>query len=537
MPFLHGNCSTMDSCNKKPNNIGFHWLIMQYPCRLSLEQVQNLCPRPALALKPTWVASQRGCKGLFLGGSGYSNYRIAVAKAWKVLLVVLLFAIMITGGVVAGAAQTFSCVKTTMTHEFDCPGSGGNSSGFHLSLGACQVVSTCEQRYQFGFQFGYVDGVMGAVALDGSTATAQSGYLYLGSAKSASRPGPCKGTPNTQGVYTLVPPVDRPAHISSADCNALLSPVNSHGNRNPQGVTGPYDRDYLGGGPAMKIKDGDTNLILLIYHAEFQYGSPRPGLANLFFGTLGMAVSKDDGKTFRKLGQIIQPHSSRKSWKKNSPNKALSVGNGPFVLGDEHGQPVSPRNPDPEQTYMYVYYIDQEPNVCNGQQCLAVARARLADILKAVDDPNGAAVPYLFRKYYKGPLEKEGHFDEPAATTDPNNNIPSGRYTPVLDKAFSPSIIYDPISRRALLAYQVPNQHTIAFRLSSNLVELPASTQLAILDERPNHGVRYPSLIQTGGEDDPQLWIFYTHDPVDSKGSWDTATFMARQIQITAIPK
>ena len=63
------------------------------------------------------------------------------------------------------------------------------------------------------------------------------------------------------------------------------------------------------------------------------------------------------------------------------------------------------------------------------------------------------------------------------------------------------------------------------------------STQLAILDERPNHGVRYPSLIQTGSEDDPQLWIFYTHDPVDSKGSWDTATFMARQIQITAIPK
>ena len=90
---------------------------------------------------------------------------------------------------------------------------------------------------------------------------------------------------------------------------------------------------------------------------------------------------------------------------------------------------------------------------------------------------------------------------------------------------------------RSAAAPFLPNQHTIAFRLSSNLVELPASTQLAILDERPNHGVRYPSLIQTGGEDDPQLWIFYTHDPVDSKGSWDTATFMARQIQITAIPK
>lgn len=456
---------------------------------------------------------------------------------WKVLFVVLLATVM-TGGVVTGAAQTFSCVKTTITHESDCPGSSGNSSGFHLSLGACQIVSTCEQRYQFGFQFGYVDGVMGAVARDGSTATAQKGFLYFGSAKSASS-NICKGTPNTQGVYTLVPPVDGPTHIGSADCNALLSPVNLHGNRKPQGITGPYDRDYLGGGPAIKIKDGYTDLILLIYHAEFQYPSklPRPGLANLFFGTLGMAVSKDDGKSFQKLGQIIQPRPSRKSWIKNSPQKALSVGNGPFVLGDEQGHPVSPRNPDPERTYIYVYYIDQQPDVCNGQQCLTVARARLADVLKAVNDPKSTAVQHLFWKYYKGPSDIEGHFNEPAVTGDPNNNIPSGRYTPVLEKAFSPSIIYDPASGGALLAYQVPNEHTIAFRLSSSLVEWPASTQLAILDERPNHWVRYPSLIQTGGEDNPQFWIFYTHDPVGSKGSWNSATFMARQIKITAIAK
>jgi hypothetical protein len=118
-------------------------------------------------------------------------------------------------------------------------------------------------------------------------------------------------------------------------------------------------------------------------------------------------------------------------------------------------------------------------------------------------------------------------------TDDPNNNIPSGRYTPVLNQAFSPSIIYDPVSHGALLAYQVPKQHTIALRLSSNLVEWPASAQAVILDERPNHWVRYPSLIQTGSEENPQLWIFYTHDPVDSQGSWSTATFMARQIQIT----
>jgi hypothetical protein len=439
-----------------------------------------------------------------------------------------------------GAAQTFSCAKTTTAQEANCQGSGGDFPGFHLSLGACQVVSTCEQRYQFGFQFGYVDGVMGAVAREGGATGAQSSYLYFGSAKSAGGSDHCPGTPNTQGAYALVPAVERPAHISTAKCSALLTPVNRHGNRNPQGIIGPYDRDYLGGGPSIRIKDGDRDLILLIYHAEFQFGPPRKGLANLFFGTLGMAVSKDNGKSFQKLGEIIQPHSSRKDWINNpsEKGKAMSVGNGPFVLGDEQAHPVSPRNPDPEQTYIYVYYIDQQPGECQNQQCLAVARARLADVLKAANGPDSAAVRSLFWKYYKGPSDLEGHFNEPAVTGDPSNNTPSGRYTPILDKAFSPSIIYDPVSHRALLAYQVPGEHTIALRLSSNLVEWPASAQTVILDERPSHHwVRYPSLIQTGSKDDPQLWIFYTHDPDGSKGSWNTATFMARQIQINAIPQ
>jgi hypothetical protein len=464
--------------------------------------------------------------------------RIASAGIWKMRMGALLAATLL--GQIMGAAQTFSCVKTTTAQEANCQGSGGNFPGFHLSLGACQVVSTCEQRYQFGFQFGYVDGVMGAIAREDATAGTQNGSLYFGSAKSASGSDQCPGTPNTQGVYALVPAVERPTHISSADCSALITPVNRHGNRNPQGIAGPYDRDYLGGGPSIEIKDGDHDLILLIYHAEFQFGPTRKGLANLFFGTLGMAVSKDNGSSFQKLGEIIQPHPSRRSWINNprEKGKALSVGNGPFVLGDEQAHPVSPRNPDPERTYIYVYYIDQQPGVCKNQQCLAVARARLADVLKAANDPDSAAVRSLFRKYYKGPSDIEGHFNEPAVTDDPNNNIPSGRYTPVLNQAFSPSIMYDPVSHGALLAYQVPKEHTIALRLSSNLVEWPPSAQAVILDERPSHHwVRYPSLIQTGSEENPQLWIFYTHDPIDSKGSWNTATFMARQIQITAIPQ
>ncbi len=431
----------------------------------------------------------------------------------------LLLAVIIGWGAGICAAQQAAC--TSAIQESDCPGSTGSSAEFHFSLSACRVVSTYQERCNFGFQFGYVDGVMGAVK-------EPNGYLYFGSAKSNSTT--CRGTPNTQGVYRLVPDANDPTHINSAVCSALLFPLNKQGNLTPRGVTGPYDSDYLGGGPAMEITDGPNKFILLTYHAEFQYGQPRSNLANLFFGTLGLAVSMDEGKTFRKLGQIIQPHSSRKLWIRHFPTKSLSVGNGPFILGDEKYNPVSPQDADPEKTYLYVFYIDQAPGVCGGNQCLAVARARLSDVIKAVYDTNTAAVPYLFRKYYNG------NFDEPAATTDVNNNIPSGLYSEVLPGAFSPSIIYDPTSRRAILAYQVPNEHTIAFRTSSNLVEWnPSQLPLATLDERPKYWVRYPSLIQTGGEQGnaPQLWIFYTHDPNDSKGAWTKATFMARSIKVT----
>jgi len=441
--------------------------------------------------------------------------RLSVAVA-----LVLALAIIAASGTCS--AQQSECSGTTPVPE--CPGFTSSKGGFNFTVGACSVASTYQERCTLGFQFGYVDGVMGA-------AHTPDGLLYFGSAKSGSS-ATCSGpgsSPDTQGMYRLYPDANNPSHVIAAACDALLYPLNKHGNLTPRGVTGPYDSDYLGGGPTMEIADGDKKLILLTYHSEFQYGEARPGLANLFFGTLGLAVSTDHGATFRKLGEIIQPRSSRKAWIRDFPDKALSIGNGPFILGDENDRPVSPNHADPEKTYIYVYYIDQDKDVCNGDQCLAVARARLADVINAVHDPNTSTVPYLFRKYYNG------KFDEPAATTDPNNNIPSGRYSPILSAVFSPSIIYEPVTQSALLAYQVPNEHTIAFRMSGNLVNWDSTKPIATLDERKqSFWVRYPSLIQTGaGErNDSQLWIFYTHDPEGSKGSWQTATFMARSIKV-----
>src|SRR5215467_1733939 len=110
-----------------------------------------------------------------------------------------------------------------------------------LVLGGQQVVSTYQERYRSGFEFGYVDGVMGGVK-------GPNGYQFFGSAKSGLFNCSLGGnTPRTQGVYPLKASADDPVQTFSARCHALLM---------PSGLAGAYDRDYLGGGPAMRITDG-----------------------------------------------------------------------------------------------------------------------------------------------------------------------------------------------------------------------------------------------------------------------------------------
>jgi hypothetical protein len=401
----------------------------------------------------------------------------------------------------------------------------------YLVLGEAQVVSTSAQRLSQGFEFGYVDGVMGGVK------DAAGRYQYFGSAKSD--PSTCTlSNAAIQGVYPLSSSADDPVHTFSAKCTALLQPSGKNPGvlpaKGPIVITGPYDRDYLGGGPALTISDGTHTGILITYHSEFQYfRNPTPKLANIFFGTLGMAVSIDNGKTFRKLGQIIQPHPSRPDWIRDFGSTSLSIGNGPFVLGDEQCVPVAPENADPEKTYLYIYFNDYDLNECGGQQCLAVARAKLADVIRLAfgngDQPKAFEI---FRKYYKG------GFTEPAATSDANNAIPSGHYTHVLQDAFSASIIYEPASHQAVLATQA-GKKGIEFRASSDLAKWPVDPIAAITDDPPPSTVRYPSLLEIVRDEPgakPQLWIFYSRgDGVHA--SWPNTDFMARTIQVIPATK
>ena len=120
-----------------------------------------------------------------------------------------------------------------------------------------------------------------------------------------------------------------------------------------------------------------------------------------------MALSTDDGATFQKLGLIIQSHISRATFH-TAPflGGNVPIGNGPFVLGDAAGNAVDPRTANPSQTYIYVFYVDNQEDLgtadpcAPGMACLAVARALLSDVIAAAFSLDGVTLSGLFRKDY-----------------------------------------------------------------------------------------------------------------------------------------
>jgi hypothetical protein len=298
-----------------------------------------------------------------------------------------------------------------------------------------------------------------------------------------------------------------------------------------RGDQGAFDRNYLGGGRVMRItsKDGRTG-ILTIFQSEFHWGPTCAG-APCFYGTLGMGLSTDDGKSTQYQGQIIQPSPDRDSWINlaASAPQSLSLGDGPFVLGDINALAVDPHGVEPTRTYIYVFYSDY--TIVNGSATagLAVARALVADVIEAAFGGDRAAFPALFHKYYNpdGTLAARDAFTEPGVSSDSSNDErSSGRFTPVLDKAFSPSALYDATAGQVILASTTINKGIIELRTSRNLVGWgsPAAT----IDEGME--VRAPSLI--GDQPDPAAggvapYLFY------SRGPWPTTTLAVRRLAIT----
>ena len=375
------------------------------------------------------------------------------------------------------------------------------------------TVLTTSQRAALGFQYGPPDGSFGVLA-NGSS------YTFFMAATSSSS---CTGSSSTVGTYRLGGSLT--AISAPYGCSAAITPSSTS---DPNGYT--FDQDYAGGGPVLAVTSTSGAAgVLHIYHGEV-HGGTCSGLGQCFYSSLGMAISKDGGATFSKLGEILQPYVTRSAVL--NANENLDVGAGTLLIADGSGQHIANLvSADPSNTYLYVFFTDFDPSAtggsCNRDSCLAVARASLATVITNAFAGNTAAFPTLFKKFYKGA------FTEPGTSGDPNAAANSGHYTPVIASPGTfPSVLYDAATQRYLIAYTTANS-AIIMQHGATLLSWSGPIASATITSSGN-SILYPTLIGEGA--DPATgngapWLFYI--TASKWPDWSSASVVSRRLQLT----
>ncbi len=390
------------------------------------------------------------------------------------------------------------------------PSTPTGSGTFTLQLQPPSPVLTVAARTALGFKDGPPDGTLGVLLNNGT-------YSFYGSALS----GPtCSGTPGVQGTYRLGGSLT--AITAPYGCTALIQPGGD-----PNGYT--FDINYAGGGPVLAVTSSSGQAgVLHIYHGEFHGGVCANGPCT--YASLGMALSKDGGATFQKLGEIVQPYATRST--QINAGTYTQVGGGTLILADANGNHIANvTTADPSSVYLYVFYYDADPSAaspCNVGQCLAVARAQLSSVLTAAFAGKTAAFPTLFTKFYNN------GWTQPATSGDPDAAANAGHYTPVIAATGAfPSVVYDSTTQQYLLAYAAANHTSIIMQHGSSLLSWSGPISAGVFADGTN-ALLYPTLVGEGSDpttSSGEPWLFYLD--ATTWPDWSAATIMNRRVQLS----
>jgi hypothetical protein len=142
--------------------------------------------------------------------------------------------------------------------------------------------------------------------------------------------------------------------------------------------------DYMGGGPVLRVPDGEPGAgkLLMVYHAEIPTVSTQS-----FYSVFALASSSDEGMSWTDLGEIVRT------------NQAYRTDMDGYDIGDSN-LVISP-----DGKYFYIYYADW---LANGTthwlttiNFLSLARAPINSVLEAafnIKHPHAQA----FEKRYDG---------------------------------------------------------------------------------------------------------------------------------------
>jgi hypothetical protein len=282
-----------------------------------------------------------------------------------------------------------------------------------------------------------------------------------------------------------------------------LSPANMRGQwpaySLTNGITEPspdgqnFDRDYGGGGPIYKIAEGST--LLEIYHGEY-HCAPPAGLPAI--GGSGMAVSRNEGNSFTKIGEILSPRVGQSEFCQSGKRTGYWA-DGAMIEADIDG-----RHSGTGYSYKYILFVDHN-SIEDPFIGISIARANKAEIFAAID--RGKAP--VFKKYHN-PRDAPGSpgqfFTEPGL---------GGNSTPIVatPKVFigTPGVVYNSYIRKFILYYQY-NQKHIAFQTSDNLFTWSPPQNIVDIDQNVDLRLFYPSVVGSGADPavpEREFYLYY----------------------------
>jgi len=384
-------------------------------------------------------------------------------------------------------------------------------------FGSPITFATHDELASYGFSFGPSDGQFGAIPAGNNT------YIFYGDA--GSNPS-CVGTKNAKGTFSFAGTLD---HVTGSNgCKRVFGPGDG-----PAGWV--FNRDYAGGGPVVRFAANGKSGWLMTFHAEVWWQNPETtthkcnvaggngSQVECFYSSLGLAVSLDDGKTFKVVGQTFQPSQPMSVFMGGGRN--MSVGYGSLVVADANGKHLDNPPADPGRAYFYLFFTDLLPGlpgVCATEICMGVARAPYADVIAAAlsDDPHRVAK--VFHKY-------DASLPDPwtqAATSDtPDESGMAGKYAPLwTDEPGGTQVIYD----RAFDVYLAVSQTSAGVKVRASNDLLHWSQPIGDAYHESGRTLYYPTIIGETG--DPTIGgaaprIYFSSFPTGQFPDYKTALF------------
>jgi hypothetical protein len=395
------------------------------------------------------------------------------------------------------------------------------------SVGNPVTFATHAELERYGFSWGPSDGQFGAIPTGGGR------YRFYGAAGSTSS---CAGTPNANNsAFSFTGTLD---HVTGRDgCKRLFGP-----GAGPAGWV--FDKDYAGGGQVVRFALGGKRGWLMSFHAEVwwqnqasadrkcEVGGGTGSKVACFYSSLGLAVSTDDGRSFKIAGQAVQPSQPMSIF--TGTGRIMPVAYGSLIVADANGKHLDNPPADPAVAYFYLFYTDLlpgSPGACDRFVCTGVARARYADVIMAALSGDPHKIATVFHKYDGASPDP---WTQPATSDTPDQSGTAGKYAPLWtdEPGGSVGVIYDGSFDVYLAVYQ-----TLAgfkLRASSDLIHWTRPIGPPI--QEPGRTLYYPTLIGETGDPTiagPSPRVYFSSFPIGQFPNYKTSVFESVQLTLS----